>query len=210
MFSRRELEQIAQVCVAHDLIAVTDEVYEHLVFDGEHVPLASMPGMRDRTVVISSAGKTFSFTGWKVGWACGPAPLVAAVRVAKQFLTFVSPAPFQYAIAGALDAGRRYVDGVADGLHRQRDLFCAGLRDIGFDVREPAGTYFVTTDVAWLGEKDAVSFCRSLPSRCGVVAVPSAVFYERPDTARSLVRWAFCKRPEVLEEALSRLATLAR
>ena len=212
VFDRTELAEVARVCVEHDLLAVTDEVYEHLVFEGEHVPLASVAGMAERTGTVSSAGKTFSFTGWKIGWACAPAPLLAAVRAAKQFLTYVSGGPFQYAVAEGLDAGERYWGPIAAALAESRDLFCAGLADLGLAVRPPAATYFVTTDVAALGEPDALAFCRDLPGRCGVVAVPVSVFYADPaaGAGRSLVRWAFSKRPEVLTEALARLAVLAR
>jgi N-succinyldiaminopimelate aminotransferase len=209
VFDDAELDAVARCCIEHDLLCVTDEVYEHLVFEGAHLPMAVRPGMRERTVTISSAGKTFSFTGWKIGWACAPAPLLAAVRAAKQFLTFTNGTPFQLAIAHALDAGPRLIGGAAADLGRRRDLFCAGLSKIGFDVMVPAGTYFATTDITPLGERDAMAFCRALPERCGVVAVPSSVFYEHPEEGRSLVRWAFCKRPEVLEDALERLSALA-
>jgi N-succinyldiaminopimelate aminotransferase len=204
-----ELAAIAALCVEHDLIAVTDEVYEHIVFDGVHRPLASLPGMAERTLTVSSAGKTFSFTGWKVGWACGPAPLVNAVRTAKQFLTYVNGAPFQPAVAVGLDLDDAYFAGLRDGLLAQRDLLCAGLEAAGLTVFRPAGTYFVTADIRPLGEDDGLAFCRALPERCGVAAVPNAVFYQDPARGRHLVRFAFCKRPEVLAEAASRLATLA-
>jgi N-succinyldiaminopimelate aminotransferase len=205
VFGPDELAELSRICVERDLVAVTDEVYEHLVFEGAHVPLASFPGMRERTVSLSSAGKTFSFTGWKVGWACGPAPLVSRVRAAKQFLTFATGTPFQHAVAVGLRAGDRLVAPLRDSLRERRDCFCDGLTALGFTVYRPAATYFVTTDVASIGEPDAVAFCRSLPRRCGVVAVPSSAFYRDPARARSLVRWAFCKRPEVLDEALVRL-----
>jgi N-succinyldiaminopimelate aminotransferase len=209
VFSDDELDLVAATCVDRDLLAVTDEVYEHLVFDGQHRPLAGWPGMADRTLTISSAGKTFSFTGWKVGWACGPAPLVAATRAAKQFLTYAGGTPFQYAVAAGLNAGPTLIDGLAASLRERRDLFCDGLEELGLPTFRPAGTYFVTTDVAAIGEPDALAFCRALPSRCGVVAVPSSVFYLHPAEGASLVRWAFCKRPEVLTDALVRLKALA-
>jgi N-succinyldiaminopimelate aminotransferase len=209
VFSRPELDVIARACVEHDVIAVTDEVYEHLVYDGEHVPLASLPGMRDRTLTISSGGKTFSFTGWKVGWACGPEPLVEAVRTAKQFLTYVNGAPFQPAIALGLRLGDDYFTGLRDDMRAKRDRLCAGLAAAGLDVFAPAGTYFVTADIRPLGEDDGMAFCRSLPDRCGVVAVPNQVFYEHPERGRHLVRFAFCKRIEVLDEAAARLKALA-
>jgi N-succinyldiaminopimelate aminotransferase len=208
VFTRAELATIAALAGEHDLLVITDEVYEHVVFDGEHVPIVSLPGMRERTVSISSAGKTFSFTGWKIGWVTGAPELVTAVRTAKQFLTYVSGGPFQYAIAEALRLPATYYTALRDSLRRKRDLLCTGLRAAGFEVYEPAGTYFVTTDVSPLGEKDGVEFCRALPGRCGVVAVPNAVFYDDPDVGRSQVRFAFCKRDNVLEEAAARLARL--
>jgi N-succinyldiaminopimelate aminotransferase len=200
-----ELAAIAELAVERDLIVVTDEVYEHLVFDGEHVPLISLPGMRDRTVSISSAGKTFSFTGWKVGWVTASAPLVAAVRTSKQFLTYVASGPFQYAIAEALRLPDDYYTAFRDDLQTKRDLLADGLTAAGFEVYRPQGTYFITTDIAALGEKDALTFCRSLPERCGVVAVPNSVFYDDPNAGRTQVRFAFCKKQEVLNEAAARL-----
>ena len=210
VFSPAELAAVAGACVERDLVAVTDEVYEHLVYEGRHRPLAALEGMRDRTVVISSAGKTFSFTGWKIGWACGPAPLVARVRAAKQFLTFATGTPFQHAVAAGLAAGDRLIEPLRASLHARRDLFCDGLDALGLPVIRPAATYFAITDVTSIGEDDAVEFCRSLPARCGVVAVPSSAFYLDPAGGRSLVRWAFCKRVEVLEEALARLEAVGR
>jgi N-succinyldiaminopimelate aminotransferase len=208
VFSRAELEVIARICVEHDLLAVTDEVYEHLVYDGEHVPLATLPGMRERTLTISSGGKTFSFTGWKVGWACGPAPLVDAVRTAKQFLTYVNAAPFQHAIAVGLDLPDDFYRDLAAGLRERRDLLSDGLAAAGFDVLASAGTYFVTTDIRALGESDGLAFCRALPERCGVVAVPNVVFYDDRAAGLPMVRFTFCKRLEVLEEAVQRLKQL--
>jgi len=200
-----ELTAIAELAVERDLIVVTDEVYEHLVFDGEHIPLISLPGMRDRTVSISSAGKTFSFTGWKVGWVTASAPLVAAVRTTKQFLTYVASGPFQYAIAEALRLPDDYFTAFRDDLQTKRDLLAAGLTTAGFEVFRPQGTYFITTDIAGLGEKDGLAFCRALPERCGVVAVPNSVFYDDPDAGRTQVRFAFCKQEDILREATSRL-----
>jgi N-succinyldiaminopimelate aminotransferase len=217
VFTRSELTQIAELCRAHDVLAVTDEVYEHLVFDGTHVPLATFPGMAERTLSISSGGKTFSFTGWKVGWVTGPAPLVAAVRAAKQFLTYTSGAPFQLAIAHGLVAAPDTITAFGSVLKAKRDLFCEGLAKLGFTVYRPAATYFTMTDIATIAPGlEAYEFCRALPGRCGVVAVPSSVFYGGGASAGSvagqtagqtLVRWAFCKRDEVLEEALARLAS---
>ncbi|HVC14212.1 MAG TPA: pyridoxal phosphate-dependent aminotransferase [Acidimicrobiales bacterium] len=205
VFSIEELGEIAQICQEHDLAAVTDEVYEHLVYDGAHVPLATLPGMYERTVSLSSAGKTFSFTGWKIGWATGPADLVARVRAAKQFLTFATGTPFQHAIAAGLDAGERLVAPLRESLRERRDLLCDGLAELGLSVYRPAATYFATTDVASIGETDGMKFCLELPERCGVAAVPSSVFYRDPRRGRTLVRWVFCKRPDVLHEALARL-----
>jgi N-succinyldiaminopimelate aminotransferase len=210
VFSRDELTLIAELAIEHDLVVVTDEVYEHLVFDGEHVPMASLPGMRDRTVTISSGGKTFSFTGWKIGWVCARPELTVAVKTAKQFLTYVNGGPFQYAIATGLDLPDDYFRGIADDLRDKRDRLCDGLEDAGLEVFRPQGTYFVTTDITPLGEADGLAFCRSLPERCGVVAVPNVVFYDDVDAGRSLVRWACCKRPEVLDEAVTRLKGLRR
>ncbi|MFF4170275.1 pyridoxal phosphate-dependent aminotransferase [Streptomyces sp. NPDC001744] len=210
VLTRAELAAVAELAVERDLLVVTDEVYEHLVFDGaEHVPLATFPGMRERTVTLSSSGKTFSFTGWKVGWAVADAPLIAAVRTAKQYLTYVSAGPFQYAIAEALRLPDAYFDGFRADLRRRRDLLGDGLRAAGFEVYVPRGTYFITTDITPLGEEDAHAFCRSLPERCGVVAIPNSVFYDDPATGRGQVRFTFCKRKEVLDEAVARLQRLA-
>ncbi|MGW0703793.1 pyridoxal phosphate-dependent aminotransferase [Streptomyces sp. NPDC002867] len=209
VLTRDELAAIAALAVERDLLVVTDEVYEHLVFDGEHVPLASFPGMRGRTVTISSAGKTFSFTGWKVGWVTAAPELVSAVRSAKQFLTYVSAGPFQYAVAEALRLPDTYFDGLRADLRAKRDLLGAGLAAAGFTVYRPAGTYFVTTDIRPLGDADGFAFCRSLPERCGVVAIPNAVFYDHREQGAPFVRFAFCKRREVLEDAVTRLKSLA-
>jgi N-succinyldiaminopimelate aminotransferase len=205
VFSRTELTAIADLAVEHDLLVITDEVYEHMVFDGEHVPIVTLPGMAGRTVTISSAGKTFAFTGWKIGWVTGSAELVTAVRTVKQFLTFVSGGPFQYAVAEGLALPDSYYAQLNGDLRARRDLLCDGLAEAGFAVYRPAGTYFVTTDISALGETDGIAFCRSLPERAGVVAIPAAVFYDDAKAGESLVRFAFCKKPEVLEEALTRL-----
>ncbi|WP_327655865.1 pyridoxal phosphate-dependent aminotransferase [Streptomyces sp. NBC_00483] len=209
VLTAEEQSAIAALAIEHDLLVVTDEVYEHLVFAGAHRPIAALPGMRERTVTIGSAGKTFSFTGWKVGWVTAEGPLLAAVRTAKQYLTYVSSGPFQYAIAEALRLPDSYFDDFRDDLRRKRDLLGDGLRAAGFEVYEPQGTYFITTEITPFGEKDAYAFCRALPERCGVVAVPNSVFYDDPEVGRSQVRFTFCKRVEVLEEAVERLGTLA-
>jgi N-succinyldiaminopimelate aminotransferase len=202
VLSREELELVAEACRAHDLIAVCDEVYEHLVYEGEHVPLATLPGMAERTLTISSLGKTFSVTGWKVGWACGPAPLVTAVRTAKQFLTFAGGTPFQHAGAAALGLADAWYAGLAASMRAKRDRLCDGLEAAGLEVLRPAGTYFANAVVPG----DGAAFCRALPAGAGVVAIPTAVFYDDDAVGRSLVRFAFCKRDEVIDEAARRLA----
>ncbi|MGW2567511.1 pyridoxal phosphate-dependent aminotransferase [Streptomyces sp. NPDC001537] len=209
VLTREELTAIAELAVERDLLVVTDEVYEHLVFDAaEHLPLATFPGMRDRTVTIGSAGKTFSFTGWKVGWVTAAPGLVSAVRSAKQFLTYVSSGPFQYAVAEALALPDSYFTAFREDMLAKRDLLAAGLTDAGFKVFQPAGTYFITTDIRPLGETDGFAFCRALPERAGVVAIPNAVFYDHREQGAPFVRFAFCKRTEVLEEAVRRLKEL--
>jgi N-succinyldiaminopimelate aminotransferase len=206
---RDELEAIAAVAQEHDLVVISDEVYEHLTFDGlPHIPIATLPGMAERTLTISSGGKSFSFTGWKVGWASGPAPLVAAMVGVKQFLTYTSGSAFQPAIAAALGSDDAYFSSFVAQMQAQRDLLCDGLRSVGFEVFVPEGTYFATTDIRPLGFEDGMDFCRQLPSLAGVVAIPHQVFYDDLSAGRPLVRWAFCKRPEVIAEALKRLAVL--
>jgi N-succinyldiaminopimelate aminotransferase len=202
VFSRTELELIAGVCREHDLVAVTDEVYEHLVYEGDHVPLATLPDMAGRTVGISSLGKTFSVTGWKIGWASGPADLVAGVRAAKQYLSFSGGTPLQHAGAAALALPDAFYGGLAEAFRAKRDRLCAGLEAAGLRPITPAGTYFVNARV----DGDGVEFCRELPARAGVVAIPTGVFYDHPDAGRSLVRFAFCKREAVIDEAAARLA----
>ena len=202
LFGLADLTAIAELAIEHDLVVVADEVYEHLVFDGAaHVPIATLPGMRERTVTISSAGKTFSVTGWKIGWACAPAGLLGAVRTVKQFLTYVNGAPFQPAVAVALDQAEKLSPVAA--LQEQRDLLCQGLGGLGYDVVVPQATYFATVDVG----RDGIGFCRDLPTTAGVVAIPSSVFYDSHAGDR-FVRFAFCKRPEVLRDALARLAAV--
>ena len=208
VLTRAELQAVADLAIERDLIVVTDEVYEHMTYDVVHIPLATFPGMRERTLTISSAGKTFSFTGWKVGWAVGPQQLVRAVLTAKQFLTFVSGAPFQPAIAAGLRLPDAYYAWLRDSLRTKRDRLCAGLRAVGFEVYEPAGTYFATADVRPLGYSDGIEFCRDLPQRCGVVAIPHQVFYDDVEAGKPLVRFAFCKRDEVLDDAIERLQKL--
>jgi N-succinyldiaminopimelate aminotransferase len=206
VLTQEELDAVAAVAVEHDLVVITDEVYEHLVYDGrEHIPLCTLPGMWERTVSISSAGKTFSFTGWKVGWVTGPAELVDTVMAAKQWLTFTNAAPLQPAIAYALDHEAGFYTALADELQDKRDLLCAGLADLGLDVPLPEATYFVTTDVREYGYEDGHEFCLALPDRAGVVAIPCQRFYDDQAEGRHQVRWAFCKERPVIEEALRRL-----
>jgi len=206
VLSRAELQAVADVAQERNLVVITDEVYEHLVYDDhEHVPLATLPGMFERTLSLSSAGKTFSFTGWKIGWATGPEPLVRTVEAAKQWLTFSSGAPLQPAIAHALDEESDFFLGLAKELQGKRDSLCEGLGRLDVDVYVPEGTYFVTTDVRRYGYGDGLEFCKSLPEKAGVVAIPSQVFYDDADEGRHKVRWAFCKEQEVLDEGLRRL-----
>ena len=206
VFNETELQLIADLAVERDLIMVTDEVYEHLIFDGRaHVPLAGLPGMRDRTVVIGSGGKTFSVTGWKIGWACAPPALNSAIRTVKQFLTYVNGGPFQPAVAIGLDQPDEFFMQIAQTLQEQRDLLCGGLADLGYDVIVPEATYFATVDV----HSDAIAFCRQLPRHHGVVAIPTSVFYDS-GAGDTLVRFAFCKQPNVLAEALTRLKDVER
>ncbi len=206
VLTRAELEGIAAVAREHDLTVITDEVYEHLTFDEhEHVPLATLPGMFERTLTLSSAGKSYSFTGWKVGWATGPADLVGAVLAAKQWLTFTSGSPLQPAIAHALDEEPDFPGKLAAELQGRRDLLCSGLAAAGLDVRRPEGTYFATADVSHLGWDDGMAFCLALPERAGVVAIPSQAFHDDAEAGRHLVRWAFCKEPDLIEEGLRRL-----
>jgi N-succinyldiaminopimelate aminotransferase len=209
VFSRAELELVAEVCRSSRVVAVCDEVYEHLVYSDPptpHVPLATLDGMAERTLTISSLGKTFSVTGWKVGWATGPSELVGAVRAAKQFLSFAGATPFQVAGAAALALGDEFYFELIEAFRARRDRLCAGLRAAGLEPLPVAGTYFVNALVEGSGEE----FCRALPERAGVVAIPTAVFYDNREVGRSLVRFAFCKRESVIDEAAARLARAGR
>ena len=211
VFTRHEMIAISELAIEHDLIVVTDEVYEHLIFDSlEHVAMVTLPGMRERTITISSGGKTFNTTGWKVGWVVGPPALVTAVRTAKQYLTYVHSGPFQPAIAVGLRLPDAFFVEIGADLQAKRDRLCAGLAETGFEVFRPSGTYFVTVDIRPLrSDGDGYAFCRDLPHRCGVVAIPNEVFYTDRRRGRHLVRFAFCKRFEVLDEAVSRLKALS-
>ncbi len=210
VYSRPELEHLAGLCRRHDLVLISDEVYEHLVYEGEHLSPASLPGMRERTVSISSAGKTFSFTGWKIGWSCAPVELTRALRAAHQFITFCNGTPFQYAVARGLASDDEYFAGLTAAYRARRDRLCAGLAEVGFGVRRPAGTYFVLADIRPLGYEDDVEFCRMLPETVGVAAIPPTSFYLHREAGRHLVRFAFCKTNAVLDEAVRRLRRLER
>lgn len=199
-----ELQAVAEVCIEHDLVCISDEVYEHLVYDGEHVPIATLDGMAERTLTVSSVGKSFSVTGWKTGWCSGPAELVAATRTAKQFLTFAGGTPLQHGAAAALALDPSVLYELRDSLARKRDMLSDGLAAAGLQPLASASTYFINADVG----TDAVQFCRELPDRAGVVAIPTSVFYDDKAAAATLVRFAFCKRDEVIAQAAERLARL--
>jgi N-succinyldiaminopimelate aminotransferase len=208
VFSLAELEAIADLCRRHDLVAVTDEVYEHLAFDAPHLSLAALPGMRERTVVISSGGKTFGCTGWKIGWACAPRSLTAGVRAAHQFVTFTNGTPFQHAVAAALGADDVFFEELSAAYRARRAALTAGLVAAGLDVLPVQGTYFAIADLGPGG--DDLEFCRTLPGRCGVAAIPVSAFYGEEAPVKRLVRFAFCKRDETLAEGIRRLSTLRR
>jgi N-succinyldiaminopimelate aminotransferase len=210
VFTREEVQLVADLAIEHDLLVVTDEVYEHLVFDGlQHLAMSALPGMRERTLVISSGGKTFNTTGWKIGWVCGPAALVTAVRTAKQFLTYVNGGPFQPAIAVGLGLPDTFYAGLAADLQAKRDRLMPGLLEAGFSVFPTQSTYFVTVDIRPLQpDGDGMAFCRGLPHRVGVVAIPTEVLYANKHEGRHLVRFAFCKQLDVLDEAVARLKKL--
>jgi N-succinyldiaminopimelate aminotransferase len=213
VLSAAELAVIAEVAIAADLLVITDEVYEHLVFDGRHhVPLAGFDGMAERTITISSAAKMFNCTGWKIGWACGPAQLIAGVRAAKQYLSYVGGAPFQPAVALALDTEDAWVAALRSSLQARRDRLAAGLIDIGFDVHESAGSYFLCADPRPLGYDGSTAFCAALPEKVGVAAIPLSAFCDPAgthiDVWNHLVRFTFCKREDTIAEAIRRLSAL--
>lgn len=211
VFSREVHEKVVALAERHDAVIVTDEVYEHLVFDGAHSPIAALPGAWERTVSISSAGKTFSVTGWKIGWLSAPAPLVTAILTVKQYLTYAGGSPFQPAIATGLRLPEADITGIAATMREKSALLGAGLRAAGFDVSTPRGTYFTVADAAGLGAVDADAFCRELPARAGVVGIPLTAFATAANRSRyaTLVRFAACKRIEVLEDAAERLRALS-
>ena len=208
VFTLDELQAIADIAIEHDLIVLSDEAYEHLWYDGHpHIPIATLPGMAERTVTIGSAGKSFSFTGWKVGWASGPTDLIRAVRAVRQHLSFVSGGPFQYAVAAGLRLPDSYFEGFRHDLQAKRDLFADGMRDRGFIANDSQGTYFLTTDLGPFSEyEDGLAAARALPGKAGVVAIPLQEFCDHPEIGARSLRWAFCKRPEVLQEALDRIS----
>ncbi|VBA58514.1 pyridoxal phosphate-dependent aminotransferase [Mycobacterium attenuatum] len=213
VLGRAELAAIAEIAVAADLLVITDEVYEHLVFDGhDHLPLAGFDGMAERTVTISSAAKMFNCTGWKIGWACGPAQLIAGVRAAKQYLSYVGGAPFQPAVALALNTEDDWVAALRSSLQTRRDRLAAGLAETGFEVHDSYGTYFVCADPRPLGYHDSAAFCAALPEKVGVAAIPMSAFCDpaaqQAELWNHLVRFAFCKRDDTLDEAIRRLAAL--
>lgn len=209
VFSREELQAIADLCIQHDLIVISDEVYEHLVFEGEHVRLATLPGMENRTLTLSSLGKTFSLTGWKIGWAIGSVEMTRAIRAAHQFIVFSVPTPLQHGAVAAIEAPASFYEEFVTTYRQRRDLLCAGLEDIGFIVHRPAGTYFVLCDHTPFGFVDDVSFCKHLVEHTGVAAIPPTAFYEHPEHGRHLVRFAFCKTTETLEWAIDRMQGLS-
>jgi len=206
VFTRAELTELAAFACEHDLLVLADEAYEHLWFDdNEHVPISTLPGMWERTVTVGSGGKSFSFTGWKVGWASGPPDLISAVRVVRQHLSYVSSGPFQYAIATGLRLPDTYFERFRADLAAKRDRLCDGLDELGLRMVAPQGTYFATTDVRPLGFADGDEFCRRAPHEAGVVAIPQSALSDHAEATGPYVRWAFCKQPGVLDEALSRL-----
>jgi aspartate/methionine/tyrosine aminotransferase len=209
VFTQAELEIVAELCRRHDVIAITDEVYERLVFEGRHVRLAALEGMAERTVSLSSLGKTFSLTGWKIGWAAAPPELTKAVRAAHQFITFATATPLQHAAARALSASPEYYEKLLAGYRARRDFLVGELERIGFGVRPPGGTYYVCADFRRFGFEDDVAFCRHLIEDVGVAAIPPSFFYDRPENGRGYVRFAFCKEARTLEAAVRRLEVLA-
>src|SRR6266508_1467152 len=208
VFSREDLDLVSELCREHDVLCITDEVYEHILYDGEHVPMATLPGMRERTITISSFGKTFSLTGWKIGWAAAPRELSAAVRAAHQFITFATATPLQHAAACALSAGRKYYDLLLAGYRERRDYLVGELTRIGFGVRPPEGAYYLCADFRRFGFEDDVAFCKHLIENVGVAAIPPSAFYDRPQKGRGYVRFAFCKKMGTLEAAVERLKKL--
>ena len=211
VFSRTELEAVASVCIRHDLLCFADEVYERLVYDGgQHVSIATLPGMWERTVTLSSLGKTFSLTGWKIGWSVAPERLTAGVRAAHQFLTYATATPLQHGAVAALDASQDYYDQLVSDYQRKRDLLAEGLDSVGFEVYVPEGTYFIMCDHTSFGHPDDRAFARHLTSDIGVAAIPPSAFYHTDGGGEALIRFAFCKGEETLRAAVDRLVALRR
>lgn len=212
VYTREELALIAELCLKHNVVAITDEVYEHLLFDPKlpHLHLASFPGMAERTVTLSSLGKTFSYTGWKIGWAIAPANLSAGVRAAHQFLTFATSTPMQHAAAVAIKDGAAAIAQLVETLRSNREYLATALRQMGLKLFMPAGTYFIMADHSALGRGDDRAFCRWLTEEVKVAAIPPSVFYQRPELGHKLVRFAFVKRRATLEEAVRRLGAATR
>ena len=208
VFTRDELQTIASICIEHDLLAFTDEVYEELVFDGEHHAVAAFDGMRERTITMSSLGKTFSLTGWKIGWAIAPPPLTNAVRAAHQYLTFAVATPLQHGAVAALGAPTEYYEQFRTDYRTRRDLLCEGLVDVGFNVHVPEGGYFIMADHTPFGFDDDVAFVKHLIESVGVAAIPPSAFYSESDDGKTMTRFAFCKDESTLRTALDRLSAL--
>lgn len=206
VFDQAEMEAVAELCIHHDLLAITDEIYEHIVFEGRHIPLAAMPGMRERTIVISGLSKTFSITGWRIGTVVAPPDLTAAIRKVHDFLTVGAPAPLQEACAEGLEhLGPDYYTGMARDYLERRDILHAGLREAGFACDPPQGAYYIMADFSPLSHLDDVAFCTFMARECGVAPVPGSSFYSRPEAGRKLVRFAFCKQAATLRDAVARL-----
>ena len=205
VFTSKELGEIARVAIERDLLVVVDEVYEHLVFEGRHIPISTLPGMEERTLTVSSAAKSFSYTGWKVGWVTGPAPLVAATRSAKQFMTYVNAAPFQHAISYALDNAENFTEQVRKPMVDQRNSLVSGLNRLGFSTFPSSGTYFVISDLGGAIGSSTANFCIELAKLAHVVSIPVSAFYDDHQRDEGQIRWTFCKKPEVIRDALCRL-----
>jgi aspartate/methionine/tyrosine aminotransferase len=206
VFTREELTLIAELCIEHDAIAITDEIYEHILYQGMHIPIATLPGMRDRTVTISGASKTFSVTGWRVGWIVAPPELTAGIRKVHDFVTVGAPAPLQEAVAAGLALGRSYYDSLSKEYRARRDLLVPALERAGFAPRTPEGAYYVLCDITPFGFDDDVAFAHWLVGTVGVAGVPGSSFYSRPELGRHLIRFTFCKTDDVLSAAAERLA----
>ena len=206
VFSRAELSLIAELCIANDAIAVTDEIYEHIRYEGTHIPIATLPGMAERTVTISGASKTFSVTGWRVGWIVAPPSLTAGIRKVHDFVTVGAPAPLQEAVAAGLALGRPYFETLGGEYRARRDILMRALETAGFAPRLPEGAYYILCDITPFGFDDDTEFARWLVSTVGVAGVPGSSFYSRPELGRHLIRFTFCKTHDVLHAAAERLA----